>query len=87
MKLSFQHKHTNFPKMRCERMVVLDGKIKCDAAVCSQYSPPCDEVRQSNDEGANGHQHTTNCNDLRPMEFGSKVTDKSNHQQVSWEKA
>lgn len=52
----------------------------------SRYSPPCDEVRQSNDEGANGHQHTTNCNDLRPMEFGSKVTDKSNHQQVSWKK-
>lgn len=47
------------------------------------YSLPSDEVRQSNDEGANGHQHTTYSNDLRPMQLGSKVTDKRDHQKVS----
>lgn len=51
----------------------------------SFYSPSDDEVRQSDDEGANGHQYTTHCNDLWPMELGPKVADESYHQQVTWE--
>lgn len=47
------------------------------------YSPPDDEVRQSNDKGANRHQDTTHCNDLWPMELGPEVTNKSYHQQVT----
>lgn len=50
----------------------------------SFYSPSDDEVRQSDDEGANGHQYTAHCNDLWPMELGPKVTDESYHQQVTW---
>lgn len=50
----------------------------------SFYAPSNDEVRQSNDEGANGHQYTTYCNDLWPMELSTKVTDESYHQQVTW---
>lgn len=46
-------------------------------------SPSDDEVRQSDDEGANGHQYTTHCDDLWPVELGPKVTDESYHQQVT----
>lgn len=53
---------------------------------CSFYSPSNNEVRQSNNEGANGHQYTTYCNDLWPVELGTKVTDESNHQQVTWQR-
>lgn len=59
---------------------------KTRSAKYSLYSPPSDEMRQSNDEGADGHQNTTHCNDLRPMEFGPKVTNEGNHQQVTWGK-
>lgn len=54
------------------------------SAKYSLYLPSSDEMRQSDDEGADGHQNTTHCNDLWPMEFGPKVTDEGNHQQVTW---
>lgn len=47
-------------------------------------SPPDDEVRQSDDEGSDGHQHTADRDDLGPMELGAKVTDESDDQQVAW---
>ena len=40
-------------------------------------------MRQSDDEGTNGHQYTAHCDDLWPMELGPKVTDESDHQQVT----
>lgn len=52
---------------------------------CSFYSPSNDEVRQRDDEGADGHQYTTYCNDLWSMELGTEVTDESYHQQVTWQ--
>lgn len=48
-------------------------------------SPSNDEVRQSDDESANRHQDATYCDDLWSMELGPKVTDKSYHQQITWE--
>lgn len=47
-------------------------------------SPADDEVRQSDDEGSDGHQHTADRDDLGPMELGPKVTDESDDQQVAW---
>lgn len=54
--------------------------------VCGSLdSPSSDEVRQSNNEGANRHQDTTHSNYFWPMELGTKVTDKGYDQQVTWE--
>lgn len=41
-------------------------------------------MRQSDDEGSDGHQHTADRDDLGPMELGPKVTDESDDQQVAW---
>lgn len=48
------------------------------------HSPSDDEVRQSDDEGPDGHQHAADRDDLWPVELGAEVTDERDHQQVSW---
>lgn len=47
-------------------------------------SPSDDEVRQSDDEGPDRHQHAAHRDDLRPVELGAEVADERDHQQVSW---
>lgn len=61
----------------------LNGVSDPIRAVCFD-SPADDEVRQSDDEGSDGHQHTADRDDLGPMELGPKVTDESDDQQVAW---
>lgn len=66
--------------------LLLEKKHRCTAVLGPFYSPSNDEVRQSNDEGANRHQYTAPGYYFWPVELGPKVTDKSYHQQVTWER-
>ena len=46
--------------------------------------PANEEMGHGDQEGPKGHQHTTNCYDLGPVEFGTKITHKGNDQQIPY---